>query len=221
MDSPVSATGRQFGGARRRLIGELQEKGINDLAVLRAFDLTPRHLFVPTGVQHRAYEDSSLPIGNAQTISQPSVHARYLQTLALQGTERVLEIGTGSGYQTVLLSHLAAQVFSVERIGPLLERARDAIGKCVAKNVSLQLGDGTHGWAAYAPYDAILVSAASPDVPQPLLDQLAEGGRLLVPVGGREEQQLLMVTRSGSTFARTEIAPVRFVPLVGEHGWAE
>ncbi len=221
MESPVSATGRQFGGARRRLIAELQEKGINDLAVLRAFDLTPRHLFVPTGVQHRAYEDSSLPIGNAQTISQPSVHARYLQTLSLTGTERVLEIGTGSGCQTVLLSHLAAQVFSVERIGPLLDRAREAIAKCAAKNISLHLGDGTHGWAAYAPYDAILVSAASPDVPQPLLDQLAEGGRLLVPVGGREEQNLVMMTRTGTSFARTELAPVRFVPLVGDHGWAE
>jgi protein-L-isoaspartate(D-aspartate) O-methyltransferase len=149
------------------------------------------------------------------------VHARYLQALALTGTERVLEIGTGSGYQTVLLSHLAAQVFSVERIAPLLERAREAIAKCAAKNVSLHLGDGTHGWAAYAPYDAILVSAASPDVPQPLLDQLADGGRLLVPVGGREEQKLLMITRTGTSFARTELAPVRFVPLVGDHGWAE
>ncbi len=221
MESPVSASGRQFGGARRRLITELQQKGIKDLAVLRAFDLTPRHLFVPTGVQHRAYEDSSLPIGNAQTISQPSVHARYLQALALTGQERVLEIGTGSGYQTVLISHLAAQVFSIERIAPLLDRAREVIASCGAKNVSLQLGDGTYGWAAYAPYDAILVSAASPDVPQPLLDQLAEGGRLIVPVGGREEQKLLMVTRAGTTFTRAELAPVRFVPLVGDYGWAE
>ena len=218
MESPV---GRQFGGARRRLIEELQAKGVNDLAVLRAFDLTPRHLFVPTGVQHRAYDDTALPIGNAQTISQPSVHGRYLAALSLTGTEKVLEIGTGSGYQTTLLAHLAAQVFSVERIAPLLDRAREVIRECGVSNVSLLLGDGTYGWKAYAPYDAILVSAGSPDVPQPLLDQLAEGGRLLVPVGGREEQRLLCIVKHGDTFEQTELAPVRFVPLLGDHGWTQ
>jgi protein-L-isoaspartate(D-aspartate) O-methyltransferase len=217
VESPV---GRQYGGARRRLIEELGAKGVRDLAVLRAIDLTPRHLFVPTGVRHRAYDDAPLPIGNGQTISQPSVHAQYLQTLGLRGTEKVLEIGTGSGYQTVLLAHLAGQVFSVERIAPLLERAREAIAQCEVSNVSLLLGDGSYGWTAFAPYDAILVSAASPDVPQPLLDQLADGGRLLVPVGGRGEQRLLLVTRRGAEFERHELSPVRFVPLVGDHGWA-
>lgn len=218
MAGPVA---RQFGGARRRLIEELQGKGIHDISVVRAFDLTPRHLFVPTGVQHRAYDDAPLPIGSGQTISQPSVHAKYLQTLALKGTEKVLEIGTGSGYQTVLLAHLAAQVFSVERIAPLLDRARDVIAQCGVTNVSLLLGDGTLGWKAYAPYDAILVSAASPDVPMPLVEQLAEGGRMLVPVGGREEQQLVLVTKRGVRFDREVLSTVRFVPLVGEHGWAE
>lgn len=218
MAGPVA---RQFGGARRRLIEELQANGVHDVAVIRAFDLTPRHLFVPTGVQHRAYDDVPLPIGNGQTISQPSVHAKYLETLALQGTERVLEIGTGSGYQTVLLAHLAAQVFSVERIAPLLDRARAVIAECAVSNVSLLLGDGTHGWKAYAPYDAILVSAASPDVPQPLVEQLADGGRLLVPVGGRDLQRLVQVTRRGERFERQELSAVRFVPLVGDHGWAE
>ena len=213
------AVGRQFKGARTRLLEELRAKGVKDISVLRALDLTPRHLFVPTGVRHRAYEDTPLPIGNSQTISQPSVHARYLETLALKGTERVLEIGTGSGYQTVLLAHLAAQVFSVERIKPLLDSAREAIALCEVNNVSLLLGDGTHGWKSYAPYDAILVGAASPDVPQPLLDQLADGGKLLVPVGSREEQQLLLITRKGEKFTRETLAPVRFVPLVGEHGW--
>jgi protein-L-isoaspartate(D-aspartate) O-methyltransferase len=217
VESPV---GRQFGGARRRLIEELQATGINDLAVLRAFDLTPRHLFVPTGVHHRAYDDTALPIGNGQTISQPSVHARYLQALALTGKEKVLEIGTGSGYQTVLLAHLAAQVFSVERIAPLLDRAREVIRECGVTNVSLLLGDGTYGWKAFAPYDAILVSAGSPDIPQPLLEQLADGGRLLVPVGGRDEQRLLSILKTGDRFEQTEIAPVRFVPLVGDFGWA-
>ena len=218
MAGPVA---RQFGGARRRLLEELQAKGIHDVAVIRAFDLTPRHLFVPTGVQHRAYEDAPLPIGNGQTISQPSVHAKYLETLALQGTEKVLEIGTGSGYQTVLLAHLAGQVFSVERIAPLLERAREVIAQCNVSNVSLLLGDGTHGWKSYAPYDAILVSAASPDVPQPLVEQLADGGRMLVPVGGRDEQRLVLVTRRGADIERKELSAVRFVPLVGDFGWSE
>ena len=217
MESPV---GRQYKGARTRLVEELRAKGVKDMAVLRALDLTPRHLFVPTGVRHRAYEDTPLPIGNGQTISQPSVHARYLETLALKGTERVLEIGTGSGYQTVLLAHLAAQVFSVERIKPLLDNAREAIALCEVNNVSLMLGDGTYGWKAYAPYDAILVGAASPDIPQPLLEQLADGGRLLVPVGSKEEQQLMLITRKGDTYKQETLAPVRFVPLVGDHGWA-
>ena len=209
-----------FGGARRRLIETLQANGIRDMAVLRAFDLTPRHLFVPTGVRHRAYEDSALPIGNGQTISQPTVHARYLEVLALGGRERVLEIGTGSGYQTVLLSHLAAQVFSVERVPALLERAQEVIRQSGARNVSLLLGDGTIGWREYAPYDAILVSAAAPDVPAPLVEQLAEGGKLLIPLGDRDEQMLVVLTKHGPSLERRDIAPVRFVPLLGTHGWS-
>lgn len=208
-----------FRGPRRRLIETLQANGITDLAVLRAFDAVPRHLFVPTGVRHRAYEDSALPIGNGQTISQPSVHARYLQELQLTGRERVLEVGTGSAYQTMLLSQLVEQVFSIERVGALLDRSREIIQKLGARNVSLLLGDGTLGWSGFAPYDAILVSAAAPQIPQPLGDQLAEGGRLLVPLGAREEQMLTVVTRRGSELERREIAPVRFVPLVGKYGW--
>jgi protein-L-isoaspartate(D-aspartate) O-methyltransferase len=211
----------EFRGARRRLVETLQENGITDLAVLRAFDVTPRHLFVPTGVRHRAYEDSALPIGNGQTISQPSVHARYLSILRLTGREKVLEVGTGSGYQTVLLSHLAAQVFSIERIPALLENARDVIRRTGAPNVSLLLGDGTLGWRDYGPYDAILVSAASPSVPQPLLDQLADEGRLIIPLGGAEEQTLAVLTRRGGEFERQDVAPVRFVPLLGRHGWQD
>ena len=212
---------QEFRGARRRLVETLQDGGIADLAVLRAFDVTPRHLFVPTGVRHRAYEDSALPIGSGQTISQPSVHARYLSLLRLTGREKVLEIGTGSGYQTVLLAHLAAQVFSIERIPALLERARDVIQQTSVRNVSLLLGDGTLGWRDYAPYDAILVSAASPGVPQPLLDQLAEGGRLIIPLGGSDEQTLAMFTRRGGDVVRQDVAPVRFVPLLGRHGWQD
>ena len=212
---------QQYTGVRRRLIEALREKGINDLSVLRAFDLVPRHLFVPSGVQHRAYEDSSLPIGNGQTISQPSTHARYLELLALTGRERVLEIGTGSGYQTGLLSHLAAQVFSIERVPALLDRARLALRDAGIRNVSLLAGDGTLGWREYAPYDAILVTAGSPTLPQPLAEQLAEGGRMLIPLGGREEQTLTLITRRGDAWERRSVAPARFVPLLGTHGWAE
>lgn len=213
------AVDQEFRGARLRLIEALREKGIRDLAVLRAFELTPRHLFIPTGLRHRAYEDASLPIGNGQTISQPSIHARYLELLALTGRERALEIGTGSGYQTVLLSHLVEQVFSIERIPALYQHAREAIRRTGANNVSMLMGDGTLGWREYAPYDAILVSAGAPSVPEPLLAQIAEAGRMLVPVGSREGQHLFMYRRVNGELQRTEVAPVRFVPLVGHHGW--
>ena len=215
----AGAVDGEFRGARRRLVDTLRQKGITDLSVLRAVELTPRHAFVPSGVRHRAYEDAALPIGNGQTISQPSLHARYLQELRLTGRERVLEIGTGSGYQTVLLSHLVDQVFSVERIPALLHTAREVIQRLGVKNVSLLLGDGTIGWREYAPYDAILVSAAGPDVPTPLLEQLALGGRLLVPVGRGEEQVLRMYRRKETGIDHAELGAVRFVPLVGRHGW--
>jgi len=217
----ASAVDGEMRGARRRLVETLREKGITDLAVLRAFDLTPRHQFVPTGVRHRAYEDSALPIGNGQTISQPYIHARYLELLKLTGNERVLEIGTGSGFQTVLISHLAAQVFSIERIAALSQSARENIQRVGATNVSLLVGDGTIGWRAYSPYDAILVSAAGPTIPEPLVAQLADGGRMVVPVGGQSEQVLWHVTRSGDQIERKELGPVRFVPLVGRHGWEQ
>jgi len=191
------------------------------MAVLRAFELTPRHSFVPTGLRHKAYEDAPLPIGSGQTISQPSIHAKYLELLRLNGKEKVLEIGTGSGFQTVLLAHLVAQVFSVERIAAVMEQAKRNIDAAGVRNVSLLLGDGTVGWSGYAPYDAILVGAASPSVPEPLKGQLAEGGRLLVPIGGKEDQELVMITRKGTEFVRETILPVRFVPLLGTHGWRE
>jgi len=211
----------EFRGARQRLVETIRSRGINDLAVLRAFEMTPRHLFVPTGLWHKAYEDAPLPIGSGQTISQPSIHAKYLELLGLNGRERVLEIGTGSGYQTVLLAHLAAQVFSIERIANLLEQARSNIQRAGVRNVSLLLGDGTVGWRAHAPYDAILVSAASPKVPQPLIEQLADGGRLVIPLGGLDEQELVVFSRKGTELTRKSILPVRFVPLLGTHGWRE
>ena len=215
----AGAVGPEFRGARRRLIETLQANGITDLAVLRAFDMVPRHAFVPTGVAHRAYEDAALPIGNGQTISQPTVHARSLQELRLTGRERVLEVGTGSGYQTALLSHLAAQVFSIERVPALLDRSREILAQLDVRNVSLLLGDGTLGWRDYAPYDGIVVGAASPDVPLPYAEQLAEGGRLVIPIGTRDEQILCVFTTRNGALERRDVGPVRFVPLLGAHGW--
>jgi len=209
----------EFRGARRRLVETLQDKGIRDLAVLRAIDQVPRHLFVPASVRHRAYEDSALPIGNSQTISQPYVHARAVEQLMLTGRERVLEIGTGSAYQTALLAELASQVFSVERYPALLDKARAMINQLQIRNVSFLLGDGTLGWREYAPYDAIVVSAGAPHVPAALEAQLIDGGRLLIPLGDREEQMLTLLIRRGQAFERRDICPVRFVPLIGAGGW--
>lgn len=209
----------EYRGARRRLVELLQDAGIRDLAVLRAVDQVPRHAFVPPIMHHRAYDDTSLPIGGGQTISQPSVHARALELLQLTGRERVLEIGTGSGYQTALIATLAAQVFTVERSRDLLDRARPLLQQLDIRNVSFSLADGTLGWREYAPYDGIVVSAGAPDVPPSLADQLAEGGRLLIPLGSRDEQMLTVCTRRGDALERRDIVPVRFVPLIGAGGW--
>lgn len=191
------------------------------MAVLAAVANTPRHLFVPDALRARAYEDASLPIGNRQTISQPSTHARYLEALALGGRERVLEVGTGSGYQTALLSHLADHVISIERIPELVETARAALEQAGCGNVTVLLGDGTLGRRSLGPYDAILVSAAGPKIPQPLREQLAEGGRMVIPVQHDDGQHLIRVTRRGDTFAEQDLGAAQFVPLVGKHGFGE
>ena len=210
---------QEYRGARRRLVTILQDQGIRDLAVLHAVDEVPRHIFMPTAIRHRAYEDSALPIGSGQTISQPSLHARTIELLGLTGNERVLEIGTGSGYQTALLARLAAQVFSIERIGALLDRAKEVLQQLGVNNVSFMLGDGTLGWPQYAPYDGIVVGAAAPEIPPAYVDQLADGGKLVIPLGGRDEQTLQLYTKKGDALEMKDIAPVRFVPLVGKHSW--
>lgn len=211
----------RFERSRRQLIETIRERGIDDLEVLRIFDLVPRHLFVPEAVQHRAYEDKPVPIGFGQTASQPSLQALYMQVLKLKPTDRVLEIGTGSGYQTALLAHLAGHVYSVERLRELSARARTVLDTLRLKNVALLVGDGTVGWSRYAPYDAILVSAASPGVPQALLDQLAPGGRLLIPVGDRDEQTLKLFEKTPDGIRSSDITACTFVPLLGRFGWAE
>jgi protein-L-isoaspartate(D-aspartate) O-methyltransferase len=211
----------RFVAQRRGLISRLQERGIRDMSVLQAFDRVPRHLFVPQAVGHRAYEDSPLPIGFGQTASQPSLQALYMQLLEIGPNDKVLEIGTGSGFQTAVLALLADRVYSVERIRELSTRARDVLDGMRLSNVALLVGDGTIGWSRYAPYDAILVAAGGPEVPQPLLDQLADGGRMLVPVGTREAQRLVLVRRRGDQFFSENVLDCTFVPLLGRFGWAE
>jgi protein-L-isoaspartate(D-aspartate) O-methyltransferase len=211
--------GDGYGGYRAQLVETLQAKGIRDLAVLRAIRMVPRHRFVPESVRHRAYDDAALPIGSSQTISQPWVQARYLELLSLTGRERALEIGTGSGYQTALLAMLCDAVFSVERIPALAQRAREALEGSGIRNVTVLVGDGTLGWRPFAPYDAILVAAASPEIPAPLVEQLAPGGRMVIPLGDRANQTLTLVRREGDQLRTTTVADVRFVPLLGEFGF--
>jgi protein-L-isoaspartate(D-aspartate) O-methyltransferase len=212
--------GDGYGGYRARLVEALRAQGIQDLAVLRAFAATPRHAFVPPAQRHRAYEDVALPIGGGQTISRPFTQARYLEALRLTGHERVLEVGTGSGYQTALLAAVAAQVFTVERVRSLAEAAQRVLRDVGLANVSMLVGDGTLGWSAYGPYDAILVAAGGPEVPPPLVEQLAPGGRLLIPLGaGAGEQVLTLIERTADGLRRRTLGDARFVPLVGEHGF--
>lgn len=210
-----------FAGYRSNLVETLQRKGVRDMAVLRAVGTIPRHLFVPEPLRHRAYEDEALPIGNGQTISQPFVQARSCELLRLTGRERVLEIGTGSGYQTALLSMLAESVFSVERIAELARRAHEVIRSLGLANVSIMHGDGSLGWRPNAPYDGIVVAAASPAIPGPLVAQLTPGGRLVIPVGNPDAQVLTLVIRhaNGEGHDEAAIHDVRFVPLLGEHGF--
>ncbi|MDQ3426299.1 MAG: protein-L-isoaspartate(D-aspartate) O-methyltransferase [Gemmatimonadota bacterium] len=211
--------GDGYGGYRAQLVETLQAKGIRDLAVLRAVRMVPRHLFVPASVRHRAYDDVALPIGSGQTISQPWVQARYLELVGLTGRERVLEIGTGSGYQTALLALLCDSVFSVERIPGLAQSARAALAAAGIRNVTVLVGDGTLGWRPFAPYDAVLVAAASPEIPLPLVDQLAPEGRMVIPLGNRNAQVLTLVQRQGEGIRTSTVADVRFVPLLGEFGF--
>jgi len=218
---PESVTERRWERQRRELIEVLRDRGIEDLAVLRAFDTVSRHRFLPEAVRHRAYEDAPLPIGFGQTASQPSLQATYLQILQLQSHERVLEVGTGSGFQTALIAQLAGHVYSVERIRELSARARDVLDALRVTNAALLVGDGTIGWSRYAPYDAILVAAGAPAVPSALADQLAPGGRMLIPLGDLAEQQLTLVRKSGTGIETERVAPCTFVPLVGRFGWSE
>jgi protein-L-isoaspartate(D-aspartate) O-methyltransferase len=201
--------------------GQLQRRGITDRRVLQAMREVPRHAFVAPEWRHEAYSDRPLPIADDQTISQPYMVAIMTQSLVLQGHERVLEVGTGSGYQAAVLSRLAAHVYTIEYFPDLAERARAILQRLGYTNVQVSTGDGGLGLPAYAPYHGILVAAAAPHVPQSLLTQLAEGGRLVIPVGSATSQELLIITRHGDGYSQLRSVPCRFVPLLGQEGWAE
>jgi protein-L-isoaspartate(D-aspartate) O-methyltransferase len=200
---------------RERLIERLYEEGLSSPHVLEVIRRTPRHLFVDEALAHRAYEDTALPIGHNQTISQPYMVGRMTELLLAGGPlDKVLEIGTGCGYQTAVLAQLVERVFTVERIQVLQDRAKERLAELNMRNVVFRWGDGWEGWPALAPYNGIMVTAAASDVPQALLDQLALGGRLVIPVGAGEEQDLLLIIREEDGFSRRVLDSVRFVPLL-------
>lgn len=209
-----------FDAARKRMVmGQIAARGITSQRVLDAFLEVPRHLFVPPNQRLYAYQDGPLPIGLGQTISQPYIVAYMTDKLCLTGDEILLEIGTGSGYQAAILGELAREVHTIERHPRLAANAGQLLKDLGYSNIIIHEGDGTHGLPEYAPYQGIMVTAAAPEVPQPLLDQLAEGGRLVIPVGGRGGQLLQLYHKQGGEIRQEDLAPVAFVPLIGDHGW--
>ena len=198
---------------------QLIPRGIKDERVLAAMKKVPRHLFVDEPMQHRAYEDSALPIGEGQTISQPYMVAVMTEFLELKGTEKVLEIGTGSGYQAAVLAELAKEVYTVERIAVLAERAEKRYRELGYANIRVKVADGTLGWPDASPFDRIIITAGTPKVPEPLLQQLADQGILIAPVGDRFSQQIIKVRKTGDKVLEEYLTPCVFVPLIGEYGW--
>ncbi len=196
-------------------------RGIRDQRVLQAMREVPRHLFVPKVVAAKAYGPGALPIGAKQTISQPYIVARAIELLDLTGNEKVLEIGTGTGYQAVVLSKLCAKVFSIERVNELALRAAELIRELSIYNATVKVFDGTYGWSDQAPFDRIIVAAAAPQVPEPLIQQLARGGRMVIPIGSGSNQRLARVTRVGTGVQIEDCGSAEFVPLVGRFGWKE
>lgn len=209
-----------FDTIRQRMVQEqLIPRGIHDPRVLAAMSEVPRHLFVDDAMQAHAYGDYPLPISDGQTISQPFIVAIMTQALQLTGTEKVLEIGTGSGYQAVILSRLCAKVYTVERLNSLVASSRRLFDRLRCYNIQSKLDDGTLGWLEHAPYDAIMVTAGGPEIPEPLLAQLADPGRLVIPVGAQDQQELQLVTKKDGIISVELLEYVRFVSLIGEHGW--
>lgn len=208
--------------ARERLVEtQLKPRGIDGLLVLGAFLEVPRHEFVPKELWAEAYADYPLPMGDGQTISQPYIVALMTQAAQLKKEDKVLEIGTGSGYQAAILSKICQEVYSIERIESLAQKARETLERLGYKNIKVKVGDGSKGWQEFAPFDAIIVTAASPSVPKTLVEQLKEGGRLVIPLGNLYLQELFRFTKKGNRLEEENLGGVRFVPLIGEEGWQE
>jgi len=208
--------------ARERMVkNQLMARGIKDERVLQAMGKIPRHLFIQEALAGEAYNDHPVPIGEKQTISQPYIVALMTEALELKGSENTLEIGTGSGYQTAILAELSSRVYTIERIKSLLVKARKLLAKLGYNNILFKAFDGTLGWKEYAPFDAIMVTAGSPNVPEPLKEQLADNGRMIIPVGDRYTQELIKITRKGENFEQEDLGGCRFVNLIGVHGWKE
>ena len=211
---------KKFANRRGALVDKLRSKGIKDERVLAAIGRVPRHEMIDSALENRAYEDTALPIGKNQTISQPYTVAVQTELMGLSPGERVLEIGSGSGYQSAVLCEIGVDVFTIERVKHLYERARDML-RSMDYNVTIKLGDGTKGWRAYAPYDGIVVTAGAPAIPTELTRQLTIGGQLVVPVGDRDKQKMIRVTRTGEDeFEKESFSHFKFVPLIGEGGWS-
>lgn len=206
---------------RGRMVEHLRNHyKIADERVLATMNAVPRHLFVPEALRSQAYKDNALPLSAGQTISQPYIVARMSELLELKGRERVLEIGSGSGYQTAVLALTARKVFAIERIAPLAAEAKDRLMRLGYRNISYRTADGTSGWEVYGPFDAILVAAGGPEIPEPLVKQLEIGGRMVIPIGQDQKTQVLIrVTRTEKDFVTENCGPCAFVPLIGEHGW--
>jgi len=208
--------------ARERMVNnQLVSRGIKDKGVLRAMRKIQRHLFVEEALIAEAYNDHPLPIGHKQTISQPYIVALMTEALELTGKEKTLELGTGSGYQTAILAELSEKVYTIERIRPLMEQARSLLNELGYINILFKFYDGTLGWEEYAPFDAIMITAGAPKIPEPLLNQLSDGGRMIIPIGDRFSQDLIKVTKVKGDFKEENLGGCRFVDLIGAHGWKE
>jgi len=211
-----------FEKERRRMVDEqIVGRGVKDDRVLAVMRKVPRHEFLPEAIRGMAYADNALPLGEGQTMSQPYMVALMTELLGLKGPERVLEIGTGSGYQAAVLSELCEKVYTVERIKSLADKARATLDRLGYKSVAIKVYDGTYGWKEMAPFDAIVVTAGSPEIPAPLVEQLKEGGRMVIPVGDRYGQEIVVVTRTAEGVTNARSNPCVLVPLIGHHGWKE
>ena len=213
---------QSYAGQRRKMVEEqLVERGVKDLSLLEVMSRVPRHLFAQESLQHRAYGDTALPIGENQTLSQPYIVGAMTEALDLKGEERVLEIGTGSGYQTAILAELSRQVFTIERLNNLSRKAQNILEGLKYMNIVFKMFDGTYGWPDQAPFDAILITASAREIPDLLVKQLGAEGRLVAPIGEADKQKLVVLTKNGDRVSRRDLGSCKFVPLIGKYGWSQ